>query len=280
MKNFLAIFDGYNMRQSTLRYAMQLAQDANAHLTGVFLNEFLYHTYNISEVVFHNQQYSKVIEALDTKDQATRHAAVQQFQSACSKAHIPFSIHRDKSIALQELQHESLFADLIIINEHETFSQSKEQSPTPFIKELLCNVYCPVLVVPDEYKTFDNIVLLYDGSPSSLYAIKMFSYLVDSAKQLPVEVLTIKEELIPVLRLPDNKLMREFMKRHFSGIQYTIVNGNTEELVVSRLKQQGENKIVVLGAYGRSAISRWFKNSLGDVLLKALNTPLFVAHNN
>jgi len=280
MNNFLAVFDGYNMQESTLQYAIQLTRDANAHLTGVFLDDFLYHTYNVSNVVFHNKNYDKVIKELDTADKEKRAQATSHFQSACEKAHVHFSIHHDKSIALQELKHESLFADLIIINESETFSNHKEQSPTSFIKQLLRDVHCPVLVVPNEYKPIDKIVLLYDGEPSSLHAIKMYSYLLGNAKKLLVEVLTIKEETIPILRLPDNKLMREFIKNHFAQAQYTVVKGNTEELVISYLKQYGENELVVLGAYGRGALSRWFKDSLGDILMKKLNIPLLIAHDN
>ena len=280
MNNFLAVFDGYNLQESTLQYAIQVAKDTNAHVTGVFLDEFLYHTYDVSDIVHHHKNYNAVIKDLDAADKAKRDAAAHQFQRACEAAHVHFSIHRNKSIALQELKKESLFADLIIINENETFNNNKEASPTRFIKELLEDVHCPVLVIPAEYKSIDKVVLLYDGEPSSLYAIKMYSYLLGTMKQLPLEVLTVKEELIPVLRLPENELMREFVKRHFSGAQYTIVKGNTEEQVVKHMKVYGENELVVLGAYGRNALSRWFKTSLGDILLRDLNTPLFIAHHS
>jgi len=280
MNNFLAVFDGYKMKESTLLYAIQLTKDANAHLTGVFLDDFLYHTYNVSKVVFNNNDYRAVMQELDETDKTMRDKAAQDFQKACNRAHIHFSIHHDKSIALQELKHESLFADLVIINENETFSNTQQQSPTAFIKDLLCDVHCPVFVVPDEYKPLNKVVLLYDGEPSSLHAIKMYSYLLGNTKQLPVEVFTVKEESIPILRLPENKLMRGFIKSHFTGAQYTIISGDSEEQVISHLKENMENKLIVLGAYGRSTLSRWFKDSMGDLLLKELNVPLFIAHEN
>lgn len=59
-----------------------------------------------------------------------------QFESACKEANIRFAVHRDSSIALQELKHESKFAALVIINENETFTNSKEPSPADFIKSL------------------------------------------------------------------------------------------------------------------------------------------------
>ncbi len=279
MKKFVAVFDGYKMSDSTMNYAIQLTRAENAHLVGVFLDDFIYRSYNVYNVLTGNENYQSVIKELDATDQKKRDAATVQFQQACENAGIQFSIHRDKSIALQELKQESMFADLVIINEYETFSNKKEQPPTRFIRELLSGVQCPVLVVPEAFKPVDKIVLLYDGKPSSLYAIKMFSYLFGSLHQVPVEVFTVNDNAPGSPRLPDNKLMKEFIKRHFPKAQYIIAKGEAEEFIIDHLKKHKENELVVLGAYQRSEPSRWFKSSMADVLMKKLDTPLFIAHH-
>lgn len=279
MKKFLAVFDGYKMSKSTLDYAIQLTQAANAHLAGVFLDEFLYRTYKVSKVIKTYEDYEAIMKKLDEKDKVKRDEAVMQFQKACEKSKITFSVHRDKSIALQELKHESMFADLIIINEYETFTKYKEEPPTRFMKDLLGDVQCPVLVVPNAFKPVDKIVLLYDGGPSALYAVKMFSYLFGNFQDLPVEVYTVNDQM-ENLRLPDNKLMREFIKRHFPKATYSVAKGNAEELILGYLRNRKENELIVLGAYRRSELSRWFKTSMADTLMKELDTPLFIAHNS
>ena len=279
MKKFLAVIDGYKISKSTMDYSIQLTQAANAHLVGVFLDEFIYRSYSAYKVMTTYKNYDDVIKGFDEKDKKKRDEAVLQFQRACEKAKIKFSIHRDKNIAIQELKHESMFADLIIINEYETFTKYKEQPPTRFIKDLLNDVQCPVLVVPDKFKPVDKIVLLYDGGPSGVYAIKMFSYLFGNLQDLPVEVYTVKEKSITNLHLPDSKLMREFIKRHFPKAGYTVNKGNAEEQILGYLRNHKENELVVLGAYRRSELSRWFKTSMADILMKELDTPLFITHN-
>ncbi len=279
MKKFLAVIDGYKISKSTMDYSIQLTQAANAHLVGVFLDEFIYRSYSAYKVMTTYKNYDDVIKGFDEKDKKKRDEAVLQFQRACEKAKIKFSIHRDKNIAIQELKHESMFADLIIINEYETFTKYKEQPPTRFIKDLLNDVQCPVLVVPDKFKPVDKIVLLYDGGPSGVHAIKMFSYLFGNLQDLPVEVYTVKEKSITNLHLPDSKLMREFIKRHFPKAGYTVNKGNAEEQILGYLRNHKENELVVLGAYRRSELSRWFKTSMADILMKELDTPLFITHN-
>lgn len=279
MKKFLAVFDGYKMSKSTLQYAIQLTQAADAHLVGVFLDEFIYRSYNVTKVIKTYSDYNTMIKTLDAKDKKKRDESAQQFQKACGKAAIRFSIHRDKSIAIQELKHESMFADLIIINEYETFTKFRDQPPTRFMKDLLGDVQCPVLVVSNNFKPVDKIVLLYDGGPSVLYAVKMFSYLFGNLLDLPVEVFTVKDHFMATSRVPDNKLMREFIKKHFPKAGFTVVKGNAEEQIIGHLRNQRGNELVVLGAYRRSELSRWFKTSMADTLMKELDTPLFIAHN-
>ena len=278
MKKFVAVFDGYKLSESTLAYAQKLTVAADAHLVGVFLDEFIYRTSNVGKIYKTYEKPEEVIKQLDGIDKMKRDEAVLQFQKSCEKAKIRFSIHRDKSIALQELKLESMFADMIFISEHETFNRYKQKSPTRFMKELLADVQCPVLVVPANYKPIDKIVLLYDGGTSSVYSVKMFSYLLNQFKGVPVEVFTVKYRNKD-LHLPDNKLMREFIKRHFPTATYTVVKGDPEEQIAAWLQNHKANELVVLGAYRRSELSRWFKTSMADILMRDLNTPLFIASN-
>jgi nucleotide-binding universal stress UspA family protein len=279
MKKYLAVFDGYKFSKSTLNYAIQLAQLTDAHLVGAFLDEFIYHTYNVNKIYKTYEKPEERIKALDIKDKEKREQAVVLFQNACAKANINYSVHRDKSIAIQELKHESMFADLIIINEYETFTRFKEKIPTRFNKNLLADVQCPVLLVPNAFKPVDKIVLLYDGRPSSLFALKMFSYLFVVLKELPIEIFTVKDYFLADLRVPDDRLMREFIKRHFPKARFNVVKGGAEEQIIGYLRNHKENELVVLGAYRRSELSRFFKMSMADILMKELDTPLFIAHS-
>jgi nucleotide-binding universal stress UspA family protein len=278
MKKFLAVFDGYKMSQSTMDYAIWLTKASNAHLIGIFLDEFIYRNYSVYNVITTAENQEETLKQQDEKDQAKRDEAVLQFKNSCRKAGVNFSTHRDKSIAIQELKHESMFADLVIINEYETFTKNTEEAPTDFIKDLLGDVQCPVIVVPTEFKPIDKIVLLYDGRPSSLYAIKMFSYLFGNLRELPVEVYTVKDHFMGSMRVPDNKLMKEFIDRHFPTATYSVTKGNAEEQITGYLREYKENQLVVLGAYLRSEMSRLFKTSMADILMRELDTPLFIAH--
>ena len=276
-KKFLAVFDGFKFSESTMNYAIQLTKEADAFLVGVFLDEFIYRSYNVSEIII-SYKDEQILKQVDTKDKDKRDEAVKQFERGCGQAGIHYSFHRNTGFAIQELKQESIFADLIIINDTENFNRFAEEPPTRFIKELLPDVQCPVLIVPNIFKPIDKITLLYDGGPSSVFAIKMFSYLFGNLSDIPVEVFTVKDKM-EGSHLPSNKLMREFIKRHFPKAEYIVEKGNAEEQILGHLRYHKGNELVVLGAYRRSEISRWFKTSMADILMKELDTPLFIAHN-
>ncbi len=278
MKKIIAAFDGLKFSESTKEYSMQLAAATNAHLTGVFLDDFTYTSYKIYDLVAKEGVSDEKLRAYEEKDKITRAAAAVRFEEACRKAGLTYNIHHDRHIALRELLHESIYTDMLIIDGKETLTHYEEKPPTRFIRELLTDIQCPVLLVPPKYTPIEKITLLYDGEPSSVHAIKMFSYMLPSMKHLPTEVISVKE-FYTDLHLPDNKLMKEFMKRHYPNAEYTVLKGLAETEIINHLKEEKKQALVVLGAYRRGTVSRWFRQSMADVIMKELKVPLFIAHN-
>lgn len=279
MKKIIAAFDGLKFSESTLNYTLYIAKQTHAHLVGVFLDDLVYHTYGYKEIVsYEGGDLDNAVQEWNEKDRYKRDESVKVFEKACQNAGINFSVHRNKNVAHQELVHESIYADLLIINWKETFIHSEEKIPSTFLRDLLTDVQCPVLLVPDNYHPIEKLIFLYDGEPASVYAVKMFSYLLPVLKHLDTEVVSIKPEDLS-LHLPDNRLMKEFMKRHFPKAEYHVFKGEAEEQIVSFLRPRKDHFLVVLGAYRRGRVSRWFKPSMADSLMKFIKRPLFIAHN-
>lgn len=278
MKKFIAAFDGLKYSDITTRCAIQLAEQTGAHLVGVFPEDSTYTSYKIHELVLKKGVTPAQLRKFEERDQATRDNAESLFAEACHQAGVEYSLHEDRKIASQHLKHESIYSDLLIIAQRETFSHYPEKPPTRFVRELLSDSQCPVLLVPDRYRKIEKLVLLYDGEPSSVYAIKMFSYLLSPLNELPAEVISVKTEQ-GSLHLPDNRLMKEFMKRHYPDARYTVRKGLAETEILKALQEQPDSTLVVLGAYRRGAVSRWFRESMADVLMKETRLPLFIAHN-
>jgi nucleotide-binding universal stress UspA family protein len=278
MKKIIAAFDGLKYSQTTRDYAINIAKQTHAHIVGVFLDDRSYTSYKIYELIVEQGTTEAKLDEYEQKDKETRKEATADFEKSCQNEGVEYTVHHDLNIAIQELKHESIYTDLLVIDSKETLTHHTEKLPTRFIRDLLIDVQSPVIIVQGKFKPIKKIVLLYDGEPSSVHAIKMFSYLLPQMKHLETEVISVNP-VNKTLHLPDNKLMKEFMKRHYSKASFTVLKGYAEEEIVKYLKQQKENTLAVLGAYRRSTVSRWFRESMADILMKETKLPLFIAHN-
>jgi nucleotide-binding universal stress UspA family protein len=278
MKKIIAAIDGLKYSDNTVNYAIYLAKETNAAVIGVFLEDFSYHSYKMTDIMAGKELFEKSIKAVDRNDKRLRSEAVKKFKAACLKEKIEFVVHHDKSIAIQELLHESVYAELLVIDKRETLSSYDDKPPTRFIRDLLTDVKCPVLIVSGEVQPIKDIVFLYDGKPSAVHALKMFSYALPLKQRFSLRVFSVKENDQNV-EPPESVLMKEYLKLHFPHARFTIKFGIAEVEVLRLLHKMKPTTLVVLGAYQRSRFSRWFKESMADVLMKDLPVPLFVAHN-
>ena len=278
MKKIIAAFDGLKYSESTSDYAINLAKQMNTHLIGVFMDDQIYTSYNFYTLIEKEGVSEEKLKKFEAKDKAARDAAAENFEKACQQSGLEYTLHHDRNMAIQELKHESIYADLLIIDSKETLTHYTEKLPTRFIRDLLGDAQCPVLIVPQKYKPIDKIILLYDGEPSSVHAIKMFNYLLPQFENLDTKIITANP-INTTLHLPDNKLMKEFMKRHYPKAKYIVTKGWAEDEIIKHLKQTSDNALVVIGAYRRGTVSRWFRESMADSLMKEVKLPLFIAHN-
>jgi nucleotide-binding universal stress UspA family protein len=279
MKKIIAVIDGLKYSASATEYAVHVAKQTGSHLVGIFLDDITYHSYKIYELVDGSGYVNEEkMDRLQKNDEHTREEATRKFSITCQEAGVNFSVHHDRNIAIHELLHESVFADLLVIESKETLTHYEERLPTRFIRDLLSEVQCPVLVVPKNFSPFEKAILLYDGEPASVYAIKTFSYLFAGIANLEVEVVSVKG-IKDTLHVPDNHLMKEYMKRHFPKATFTVLRGDAENEIVKQLKGRNKNLLIVLGAYNRGMVSRWFRPSMADILMEKLNKPLFIAHH-
>ncbi len=277
MKKIIAAFDGLRFSDSTLEYSIYLAKQFNAHIVGVFLSESTKLSYAIYELMVEQSAAGVALsDEIDKSDAASMKDSVKRFEKACHASKLNFTVHQDKHEAANELLHESVFADLLIIDANETFSYLEAGIPGGFIKRILHDAQCPVMVVPKKFREIEKLALLYDGEPSSVFAIKMLGYILPEMTSLQTTLFHAHESS-SALRLPDNKLMKEWIKKHFPKVEYRLVKGKEKELIAS-LSAEDPGMLIVTGAYHRSNMSMWFHTSMADLLINEIKSPLFIAH--
>jgi hypothetical protein len=274
MKKIVAAFDGLRFAPATRDYAIALARQTGMYLVGLFMEDILYH-----QIPGHDA--GTLTAARDPQqDERLRHISVLNFEANCIRESVAYSIHRARDMNFEQVIRESVYADLLLISGRETLSGKAEKIPSRFIKDLLMRSQCPVLVLPEKYTAIEKVILLYDGEPSSVYAIRQFGNLLSQLAILPVDLVSAADG-VTMLRSREEKLMMKLLSRHFPEANRCILNGTPRKVIPAYLADQPAGSVVVMGAYGRGrgTLSRAFKRSLADILMARSRFPLFIAHN-
>lgn len=275
MKKILAVFDGLKFSDSTLQYAVKMGIQHNAVITGVFLEDPTYTSRGIYQLYNEKEYALDSVKDLVREDRKERNAAVDRFENACKDAGISYLVHRDREMAAKDLVKESRYADLLLMDASESMTRYREESPTHFVREILANAKCPVLVLPKHYTDIKRVFWLFDGTPVSIYAFKMFGYLLPVLNGLPLDVISVD--------LPEtamyNDMVKELVSLHTPQAQYHLLKGQPELEIPLFLRKQQKESMVIMGAYQRNALSMVFKASMADILVREHQWPLFIAHN-
>lgn len=273
MKKVLLAFDGKNFSDAAFDFVKKINEENKILLTGVFLPQMNYanlwsYADGIGAPMF--------VPSLDDEEIEEMEKNVEKFQNACIRNDIEFRVRKDTdNLALPELKKESRFADLLVIGEEKFYQEVKKGISNHYLTEAIHEVECPVVLVPEKYQ-FPNLnVLAYDGSESSVFAIKQFMYLFPEFANNPT--------LLSYANVDDDKdipyepYVEELAARHFPDLTVSKLDFDSKKYYATWIANK-KSCIIVAGSLGRSSFSQLFKKSFIQDVIKQHDVPIFVAH--
>ncbi|OJW80919.1 MAG: hypothetical protein BGO69_19740 [Bacteroidetes bacterium 46-16] len=277
MQKILFVTDAMRLNTNTIDFASYIAKMTQSKLAGIFLDNLKYEstpqikeymgTAYVESIVSDEEQSPEQKEAIKKN--------INIFREYCKQNDISGIVHLDKGLPITEALRESRFADMIIVDPATSFAYHEETIPTKFVRNLLMKSECPVIVAPGRFEQIDEIVFAYDGSSSSVFAIKQFTYLLPQFVVKQITLLHIKENEQDVFD-GENKI-GEWLKIHYPAVVHQVLSGDAAEELFKNFWGQS-NKLIVMGAYGRSKFATLFDPSTADKLLKTVDTPVFISH--
>ena len=278
MEKILLAINPTKVNVNTIDFACYVAKLTRSKLTAMFLENLPGEEVPTLKA-FHGGAYVESVVQSDlpgNKEQLIQwDQNVKVFENACRNRAVAYCIHRDKGVPTEEVISESRFADMLIVDAEMSFRDEPEVLPTAFVKEVLAKSECPVVIAPFSFYGIDEIVFAYDGSASSVFAIKQFSYLLPQLSNKKITILQVDEngDLPPV----DNHKIRELLQNHYDGMGFQFLHGKASDKLFNYLLLK-KHAFVVMGAFGRNMLSTFFKQSTAELLIKTINVPIFIAH--
>ena len=273
MEKILVAIDVNQVNTNALEFACYLANLTNSKLIGVFLEDGEAAKAPVTESV--SESGSGLLPG--TKEQVNQYDKnIHLFTEICRKNQTNCSIHFDQGLPVTGIIKESRFADLLIVDPEMSLRSKKEGTPTVFIKEVLAKSECPVVIAPFNFNKIDEIVFAYDGSQSAVFAIKHFTYLFPELTDKKITILQVNEK--DNQPFVERERIGELLQTHYSAIGYHRLFGNAGNELYAYLRSK-KDVFVVMGAFGRSMLSDFFKHSTAELIVETINLPVFIAHH-
>lgn len=278
MEKILMAFDDGDSGKEALSFGIYLSRLTHSKITGIFIENqpaaeqpVLKNMYDGTYLEWKVDENSK--EWQEKMQRITQ--SIEQFQAFYSNHDIPTSVHRDKGVPVKELIAETRYADLLVLDAATSFKNKFEKLPTAFVEDMLAKAECPVVIAPGTFDGIDEIVFAWDGSQSATFSIKLFTYLFPQLSNKKAIMVQASE------READNaagKLkMQEWLEHHYTNIQWEELPGEAETALFGYLLKK-RKVFIVFGAYGRNVVSRFFRHSHAEKVIKTVAQPIFIAH--
>jgi len=278
MEKILLAIDAVNLNMPALDFAGYIGRLTNSKVTGVFLENLVADEKPVLKKAYGTRYLDWEIDESSPQYQDKRQLIeknISLFKEACEKRSVRCNIHRDRGTPAHEIINESRHADLLITDASTSFNKRYEGMPTEFVKDILKEAECPVIVAPQTFDGIDEIIFAYNSSKSAAFAIKQFTYLFPEFDDRKVIVLQVNNE--GVWADHDKYNLREWLQNRYSSIGFEAVKGNAEDKLFDYVFKR-KNAFIVMGAYGRNALSRFLKPSRADLLIKTITQPIFISH--
>ncbi len=273
MKKIIIPFDGNHFSEGAFSFACKLNKLSPVFLAGIFLPGIEYANMFFFPSAFAAPVYIPKLKRLE-KD-ALEHNVIK-FSERCKKSHLAFKVHKDISdteSAISQLTIETRYADLMILGT-EVFYTQGSAGPVEYLKKALRNTECPVILVPEDFNFPSHVILAYDGSASSVYAIKQFANLFPEFCNLPATLIYAGDDEDDI---PQKELIGELIARHFKNIAMNKVSERYQKKV-NELLSAYPSPLLVAGSFQSPGIASIFKSSFVIDVIKQHKAPIFIAH--
>jgi len=271
MKKILLAFDETNFSEGAFEFARRLNELSPILLTAVFLPQS-----QIANAWSYAATGAAFVPLLETDEANQIEKNIARFKELCESCSIEYRVHKDYfDLAIPALKKESRFADLVILGSEAFYSEFSEQDQQQYLEQVLHDLWCPVIVVPEKYSFPQSVTLTYDASNSSIFAIKQFAYLFPELCNKDVMLVYVSDD--DTKSLPEMQQMEELAGRHFPNLSMLNLRLDTKALFNTWLSER-RSSILVCGSYGRSGISQLFKKSFITDIIGEHMLPVFIAH--
>jgi hypothetical protein len=276
MKNLLLAVGDKTINTVTMDFACYLARLTKSSLTGIF-PKTIAHKERLVTALSEDSLHMPMSGNDEGGAEDSAKERISRFEDACTSRNIVPDLHTPISNSWDDLIEATRYADAVIIDSDFTLHEHiLEANPTHWAKKLLHESACPVIVAPLSFDTINEVIFTYDGSNSSLFAIREFLHIFPELVDTKATVLQVWLE--DDERPKEQHQLIRWVKSQVNTVESVVLEATSNERLTEYLLSH-PGALITMGGFGRGRMSRILQPSASGSVARLVSSPLFIAHN-
>lgn len=282
IKRILVALDPDGDTPVATRFAIRLAKKFDASLTGLAVVDLSNIQSAIAVGGYGTEIFGRHIwteMADDTRQVAEK--LLKNFNDAVEKEGVRHRDVKKQGASCELIIEETKYHDLLIVGRDSHFFYNQPEKDTQTLARVVKGGFAPTLVVTDEYRDVERIMIAFDGSGSAARTLKSFIHLLPYGKDIEIELVIIAggdsiEEMDMASAIL--KQAESYLKEHnFNYITKVVLpKGAPGERILNR-QMEKKPDIVLLGAHSVSALKRSAFGSTTHYMITSSQGALFLS---
>lgn len=282
IKRILVALDPDGDTPVATRFAIRLAKRFDASLTGLAVVD----TSNIDSAIviggYGTEAMGNVVWAEMAEE--TRQVAdklLTNFKHEVEKAGIRHRDIKKQGASFELIIEEMKYHDLLIVGRDSHYFYNQPDKDTGTLAKVVKKGNAPALIVTDEYRDVERVMIAFDGSGPAARTLKGFVHLLPYGKDIDIEMIIVAEGNSIEQKDRASAILSQaetYLKEH--GFYYmskkVLENGNPGERILNQQLEKSPD-LLLLGAHSVSAVQRAAFGSVTHYLITNSQGPLFLS---
>jgi nucleotide-binding universal stress UspA family protein len=283
IRSLLVCTDGSPCGKVAVRYARHWAERMNLHVTVLFVEDLrltqgplmtgYYGPVGMAPSVAYPAFYDDLVHSVKQQARRVMDEAREAFEG--TSLNISYEVH--EGIVRDVILEKARSVDLLCLGRQGEHGEWESGELGSTLQKVLRRSQRPVLVTPSEFRPLGRLLMAYDGSNHANRALRAACDLASEAG-LPMIVLTVAPDARDRPRYDAildeaRKLVAPYDGTHAEFV--ADVEADPEN-VITRLSQERQCDLIVMGAYGQSRIREWLLGSTTAGVLASSPLPVLL----
>lgn len=264
------------------RFAVRLAKRFDASITGLAVVD----TRNLHASIggggiggdyYGHELWLELAE--DTRKVATK--LLNNFKSSVEKENLRHSAVKQEGASFERIIEEMKYHDILVVGRDSHFFYSEPETETETLARIVKGGISPTLVVTDQYRDVEKVLIAFDGSAPAARSLQGFVHLLPYGKDIEIELFNVSagdsSEEMEISASVLNQAEIYLKEHRFSYITKTVKEKGTPSERILEREEQFDPDLIVLGAHSVSALRRVTFGSTTHDMIKKTEKPLFLS---